>query len=230
MRRKTFYCVPLLGIMAFFNAQSFAATVTSTFLGVTPAKSIKYSLDGGLSYRGTAAGQMNWQRTGGTHDGGPVGDYDSFCIELTQHVSTGKSYEFDVVDLSRASSPVGTGMGEEKAMLMRELWGRHHDKVHDADTAAAFQISLWEILYDPGLLLGDGDFRVRLGASKPLYYSLSEQWLATLDGTGPKASLRGLAHGTAQDQVTAVPLPAAATAGFMLLAVLGIKRLRQNNA
>jgi hypothetical protein len=211
-----------------------AGTVTAVLNSVAPSGTLHYSLDGGSTFQQTLAGKINWSRTGGTHVGAPAGDFVTFCIELTEHVSLGGSYAFDVVDLASAPDPggwgVGLGMGTAKADLLRELWGRHYASVADSTTAAAFQVAVWEIVYDDGLALGGGSFQVKFpDGPVPAYLSTAQSWLGSLDGSGPAASLYALSRAGVQDQVfevAHVPLPLAAWSGLGLLGLVAVRRYR----
>ena len=72
-----------------------------------------------------------------------------FCIEM--QYSSGSWLKYDVLTLDQAPMPVtayGTPMGTTTANYIRELWAEHINDVTDATTAAAFQISIWEIVYE----------------------------------------------------------------------------------
>jgi len=229
------WCIALAIVLA-GGVSAHADTVVAQLTGVPLSRSFSYSLDGGSTWRSDLAGRMVWNRTGGTHVGNPMGSFFSFCVELTQHVNYNTNYTFNVVPLSQAPDPggmgVGSGMGLTKAEQIRELWGRHYNSIVDADTSAAFQIAVWEIVYDSGNDLLNGSFRARkINNALPAWVTLAQTWLNTLDGNGPKPFLGGLTSTGLQDQVyfesPAVPLPAAGLGGLALIATLGIRRIRR---
>lgn len=202
-----------------------AATVEAVFVKVTPWMWLEYSIDDGNTYAWEIAGQYRWTRTGGDHIGPPAGDFFSFCIELTQSVVYRQVHSFEVIDLAEAPLPGGagvgsTGMRQQKADLLRELWARHIDAVSTPQTAAAFQIGVWEIVYDDGLSLADGLFRVRSPALPEV--ALAQTWLDGLTGDGPFAPLRAMSSPEYQDQLIMVPLPSAAWGGVVLLLAGGL--------
>lgn len=202
-----------------------AATVDAVFVKVTPWMWFEYSVDDGGKYSSELAGQYRWTRTGGDHVGSPSGEFFSFCIELTQNVYYRQEHTFDVVDVADAPMPGGpgvgsAGMGPQKADMLRELWGRHIDEVSTPQTAAAFQIGVWEIVYDDGLSLADGLFRAKYPSLPEV--ALAQIWLDGLTGNGPFAPLRALSSPDYQDHLVLVPLPSAAWGGAALLLTIAL--------
>ncbi|MEQ8788822.1 MAG: PEP-CTERM sorting domain-containing protein [Pirellulaceae bacterium] len=150
----------------------------------------------------------------------------TFCIELTQDIAFGQPYEYNIIDMATAPMPGsnGTPMGDTGARLIRELWYSHIDDATSSGmdaagyTAAqrqgAFQMSIWELVYDEGVEidLSSG----LLTASNTDETTLATQWLNELgnaeDGFtyGNQASLAALTSNTRQDQlveVEAAPVP-----------------------
>lgn len=217
---KSSRILAMLTILTVFGSAARVAqaeAVTLDFDGVSPYKDVKVKYGSGYS-KTTAtfrAGQMNWTNT-------VTGDsIATFCIEITQFVYNGGVYTYDVVPMEDAPSPgagAGSGsshygaMGDAKADLVRELWGRFYDTVADAITmnssnaanyAAAFQLAIWEIVHDTGLSLSSGYFATNYSYySTPYFVSLAQSWLNSLDGTGPmEMNLIGLSSLSAQDQL-----------------------------
>lgn len=209
---------------AFSAATASADTIQATFNDITPGQGVNFTL--GANNSSTTAGVFNWTRTGGTYSGpGPsVGDpINSFCIELTQYISYGGSYTYNVVELKDASlHPVG--MGQAKADMISALWGQHHSDSMTIDEAAAFQISVWEIVHDTGSDITSGNFKVTTVSG---FVTLAQDWLSTLDLNGPKASLLAMSRDGYQDHVFEVPTPGAA--GLMLTGatLFGVRRRRR---
>jgi hypothetical protein len=197
------------------------------------------------------AGVYNWTRTGGSVAPPPaVGTgFVGFCIELESGISTGTEVTFTVEllkdapkpDSALAGPPVGPGgMGAAKANLIKELWGENLGTIVDDETAAAFQIAVWEIVYDDGLSVSSGDLAfgadTHAGKDAP---GKAQDLLDSLDGTGSFASLMGLTSdlrpGRYQDQVIEgpenwVPLPASAWGGLVLLGGLVAGRVRSRRS
>lgn len=216
-----------------------AGTVTATFHTVDPYRIIDFSQDSGHSYESTWAGKFLWTRSGGTEVGNPGHDFTTFCIEMNQEINFGGTYTYDVVSLDKGGTHFagpGVGMGAARADLISELWGRHYSEIVGNDTAAAFQIAVWEIVEDSNNRnLRAGQFRIRDAGTRsaPAYVSLAQQWLDSLNGHGPKAVLEAISSREHQDQVfykgaaSAVPLPAAVWGGLGLMSAVGALRLRR---
>jgi hypothetical protein len=215
-----------------------AGTVTTTFHTVDPYRIIEFSQDSGNSYESTWAGKFQWTRLGGTEIGSPTGDFTTFCIELNQEINFGGTYTYDVVSLDKGGTHFpgpGVGMGAARADLISELWGRHYSQIVGKDTAAAFQLAVWEIVEDSNNRnLAAGRFRARYAGtnSAPAYTTLAQQWLDSLNGQGPRALLDAISNSEHQDQVfykgaSPIPLPAAAWSGLGLMSVVGALRLRR---
>lgn len=150
-------------------------------------------------------------KTAGTGEGEllPDGQVKSVCIDLMQN-STGNSQVYNVQMPAEAPVP-GTAMGAAKAALLAELWGRyfHSEAESVGGKAEAFSAAVWEIVFESDLLLdvtvGSGFSCTDLGTGMAV---LANEWLASLDGTGPVASLRALTSETYQDYLVEVPEPA----------------------
>lgn len=182
------------------------------------------------------AGVSRFKTIGGTNEGKlwSSGEIGGFCIELAEPRSTMPITTYDVInpaDGPRPESYLGGAMGETKANYLRELWGRYYDPswaTGDTFTgtqnsqAAVFAAAIWEIVNEDftGNPLdwnvhsdgtdGTGGFRV-WGVD----YTTANQWLHSLDGTGPMADLRVFSYDGVQDFLVAVPEPAT-------IALLGI--------
>lgn len=217
----------LAGIAAIgcMTAVSSGDIIQARFDSVSPSQSVKYSTNGGDNYSTTTAGSFNWTRMGGDYAGpGADGSFLSYCIELSQHISYGQTYSYETRALEASPQP-GAGMGIARANLLRELWGRFHDGVTSNSTAAAFQLAVWEISHDDGLSLSSGSTTFQnLGS----YFGVAQDWLDSLDGTGPMADLLVMSHSSKQDQVFEIPNPASA-AMLMMAGVCGAATRRRRN-
>ena len=230
----------VLALSAALASVASADSVLVTQNGVSDYRIFDASVDGGKSYHSTLAGILHWKHAS-DNSALPPEAFDTFCIELTQKVGYGK-YTYNVSDLDDALG-LGSTLAEEKADLISELWGRHHRDVAGSDTSAAFQLAIWEILYDArdgagiahhGLDLKGGSFRVKDPIANKPFLATAQNWLWELDGTGPEAHLMGMTNTRYQDQVfearllPAVPLPAAAWSGMIMLA--GMVALKARHA
>ncbi len=177
------------------------------------------------------AGQLNHNFSNGEGlAAGLDGDYITFCTELTQYVSKNPS-EYELVGLEQA--PNSGPMGEVRAQALRELFayadGAQYTKEsssHNKSFAAAFQVAVWEIVYDydgdlASLDIADGDLTIT-GTNNGVLNASVAAILAELLGTiGSGASFPSLFAVSApnfQDQLVMIPLPAPLAIGLVGLA------------
>ena len=213
--------VVLLGLVSQASA-SVLGTVTASLTGEFT--------DGTITIAGVRnvtgyGGIYLLDKTAGTGDGAllPNGLVKSGCIDLLQDSASG-SMTYNV--LMPADAPVpGTTMGPVKAALLQELWGRyfHSQAELDPQKAEAFSAAVWEIVFESDSTLdvtvGTGFSCTGLATGMD---TLANSWLASLDGTGPKADLRALTHETYQDYLVEVPEPAS----LLLITLGGLTILR----
>lgn len=129
-----------------------------------------------------------------------------FCLEV-ETTSIGSTVAgYSVADLSDApvsSGPADTSQGPmstAKADAIRELWARHISEVNSNVTAAAFQLCVWELVYEdlyvaspPGWDVTTGKFTANNVTGDPASaVSQANTWLASIDGTGPMTTLYAL--------------------------------------
>jgi len=168
--RKLGACVVagMLGLGATATRQASADSITANITGVKYATS-GYTTVGvifnGTNYGQVIAGPEMWHETSGTINLGDAnGDFLTFCVEINQDVYLGGTYTFTTGTVASAPTP-GTplpgsgGMGTIKANLLNDLWTRHYSDVTDATTGAAFQVAVWEVVYDTNFNLGTDNFQ-----------------------------------------------------------------------
>jgi hypothetical protein len=206
----------LAGLAISACAAQAAFTVQATYIDTNPGVWGNVSISSGVSYVGPVkAGQFNWQRTGGTFSG-LQGNFATFCIEIQQSLNPGSNYTFDVNTVANAplpmNMPLSAPMGAVKAGKIAELYGRHFASLSTNDDYAAFQIAIWDIIYDGGDTVSTGIFRaINFGAA----LAQADAFIASIDGTGPMfAGLGALSSDDFQDQIF-VPTPGS-------MALLGI--------
>jgi hypothetical protein len=195
---------------------------------LSPGASVTINLgDGSSPSVGYYPGAMNWIVKAPTDSGKPnafwvppAGDgFTTFCIELTQDVSPGNVYTYQLTALANAPSP-GTvpaqanppqaGMGTIKADAIEELWGQDHSSIGSNGTnGAAFQLAIWKIEYDWGTANFDtfaaGNFQATGNAT---VISQAKTWLDAVKNnpnSAPTANLIALSNPSIQDQVTELP-------------------------
>jgi hypothetical protein len=159
------------------SAGARAGTITAKFDGVSPGQGISYKLNGGNT-QSTTAGVFDWTYVSGTNLNNST-TFNTFCIDLTHFISTGSKYKYSV------DSPIGSdtqaiqgGLTSGQSTLLSELFGKFYSSVVDNKTGAAFQIAVWDIVYDGGVPNGNSPFQVTsTGAAE----TLALQWLNNLD-------------------------------------------------
>lgn len=224
VRRGAWLVAGLVGLLVSASPAR-AGYVTAEFLGVGPGLNVGYTLNG--VHSNTSAGQFQWKTI--ASDAGFSGQFHTFCIDLTQSISMGNTYTYNLVNIDLAPDPgTGTGgsgvdgpMGLNKAQQLRELWNKFHPLIgNDNLKSAAFQIAVWDIVYD--------DFTADAGAAA----TLANTWLISLNGLHDKneCALIALSDPRLQDQVTChdphetpVP-PTLALAGIGILSLFGYSR------
>ena len=200
----------------------------------------------GVKFNGSDIGQViagpeMWHQTGGTTLlGDSSGNFLTFCVEINQDVYLGSTYGFYTGSVDTAPTPGNpipgsSGMGASKATLLKELWARHYANITDANSGAAFQIAVWDIVYDADFNLNAGNFKAYGNTSA---INLAATWLTDVN-TNASAftdpNLIAIKSDYYQDQVTfgppvkgpplSTPLPSAASGAALALVGLGLKRL-----
>jgi hypothetical protein len=205
-------------------------TVSTKILSVSPVLSMATMIqpyDTGW-YTG-ATGQFNLQYLTAP----PVSlNTAASCVE-TQTISVGGTYTYTVVDPWDVPVPNGPAdqsggpMGVAKANYLREFWALAFGSVTNNVTAAAFQLGVWEIVFEDlpalpptGWDVTVGKFKANTGVGDPNAAILqANTWLALVDGTGPMATLYGLQSSGAQDFIVS---PEPATLAFVALGGVGL--------
>ncbi|MBI1190530.1 MAG: hypothetical protein GC200_07620 [Tepidisphaera sp.] len=192
--------------------QALAIDVRSTFDSVNPGIDCQITYNSGTT-ENTRAGQMNWTRVGGTY-AGLQGSYSAFCIEVTQNIGYGGTYDYDVNTLNSAPRPAdgsNSPMGQAKADRIAELYGRHYASLSTNSDFAAFQSAIWNIVYDTDNTIDTGSFSVNsFNSSDSTTRTKANTWLAGLNGDANyfRQGLFALTSDTVQDMI--VPSPGSA--------------------
>jgi len=136
--------------------------------------------------------------------GGFVGTWDTgggpdpiqfWCAELTQTFSFGHSY---IYTPSIPSNATYTMLGQ----LFHEAYGV---ALTDTEHSAAFQLAIWEILFDPDLNLLAGAFRVTNNHGNGATVTLAQGWLDNLGNFTDNYDIVHLANESHQDFITGIP-------------------------
>jgi hypothetical protein len=220
-----------------------ADTVNLQFVGTGSTRAVKVTI--GASTFNTSAGQLKHAFSLGNGVTTPLNGQTkvTFCTDLTEYVSPGGA-TYTVAPIASLPQTVGwAAMGATRAQAVYNLFaaagGAQNAAGANADYAAAFQIALWELVYDyngtaGSLSLTGGNFNVKQTDGTALSGAILTDVNAffTAVTTGPNAAqtgLLGLTNNGAQDQIVqldVVPLPAGAAIGLAGLGMAAMVRRR----
>ena len=159
---------------------------------------------------------------------GGFGDFLAWCLDLGAFLGTSGSHEY-----TTSATPFSNSFGLDSAGIARvsSIFNANFGAAVTAttDASAAFQVALWEVVYDDDMNIGTGAFQA---SSSGNVETLAAGYLAAAANyAGPNlfdvTYLESTAADRAQNIVTvsAVPLPAA---GLMLgFAVAGLGAARR---
>jgi hypothetical protein len=206
MLKKT--AVGIVFLCSLFAAQAADACVEISFLAAPVSMNYPILLPTGSPvFANPKIGIYQWQDVTGTYI------YESFCIDL-ETVGEGSAVVFDCVELTDARDPSLTGgqLSQFRADLLELLWAQFRWAVVGVEEAAAFQLAIYEIVYDgddmtfgvDGLLEPGQDFAGGLvdctnGGSAQ--WAIAEGWLYSLDLNGAVADLIAWHSDERQDQI-----------------------------
>jgi hypothetical protein len=238
-----------------------AASVSATLFnavdtpnGVQPGTMDLNVQFGATSIANAYVGQINWHSatspdwTGNNSPLnsilGPNQTFSTFCIEGTQDVffGTNETWSLGVQNPSNAPVSPSAPMGATKAAEISELWNRSYNSIGTSnELAAAFQLSVWEIVYDGIPTLGgetaavfnNGAFQAS-GDATAINDAVS---MLNAIGSGSftdSYTVFALSDASIQDQIFAVPnggalppvpLPEALPMGLALMGGIGFFRV-----
>lgn len=123
-----------------------------------------------------------------------------WCAELSQTFSFGNPYLYMP---SIPNNPVYTRLGQ----LFHEAYGSGVGKaLHDAEHSAAFQLAIWEILFDgTDLNLSGGGFKVTNDHGNGAAVTDAQTWLNNLGGSSDNYDVAKLSNEIHQDFITGIP-------------------------
>ncbi|HEY1187186.1 MAG TPA: Cys-Gln thioester bond-forming surface protein, partial [Gemmata sp.] len=126
----------------------------------------------------------------------------TYCIDLDQSISKGGTYTFTTQTDLKLAPTIGT---DAKASAITELFDRYYNSsLTSATNAAAFQLALWELVYDGATSksLTSGRIEGTNSVAKSMLNSLGTAY-STHDLAG--YHLVALVSSSKQDQIMVVP-------------------------
>ena len=207
-------CAAALACVAAFAPVAASAAPKFTYNGPATGGFINVNAD-----RSGAGGSNETFQSGPfdmtqTDPGTPLGDFIAWCFELDQNLVTSGT--------GTRSYTSGNVLDADQRKRVQSVFDANYkDAAIETNRrkGAAFQLALWEVIYDDNFDLGGGDFKSSTGGN---VRSLADGFLTEANAyTGPQQwVLTELSSDTAQDlgTVNAIPLPAAA---WLLLGVTG---------
>jgi len=197
---KRFLAAAAVTLLAFSAAPSSGSTVRLDYTGSGPFGSP--NLSEYVAIKGPVRGPIG-VRAGPFRVTDHVDDFVAWCFDIAQNVGNHVTYHM-------ASNP----LGDARASLLNRLFTSFYHEVDTTTEGAAFQVAIWEIVYEDlasALTVDDGDFRAWHNDDVE---DQANTWLANL-GTEEKYSISYYLSGTNQDLLTAAPVPL--PAGVLLL-------------
>ena len=264
--RKLFLLLSIITVLSFSTAPAMAdvyGTADVEFVGYVRGLQLNMSM---TSQDGTTTGDKfagltslditNLSTTGLPSDSYlGLGAERAFCIDLFDGLpfvfdgvpGYDKPHAYDVVSLDDAPDPKAvpsgsTGMGSDRAAYIAELLNTH--TYNTAQTAAAMQVAIWEIVDENYLgtttnawdvSYGSGDFYLNytpgVGSVEETVAGIANTWLDALPDTTPATSFSrytALSHdgGKELQDFVVVPVPAAVLLGVLGLGAVGLKLRR----
>lgn len=157
--------------------------------------------------------------------------FTAFCVEIGVPILNPGTHK--VFPLLGSSTDVTGGPGPSvlwdasRTQRASRLWGGFVGSVSDVNTAAAFQIALWEITYDTDMsLAGPGLFFVGGGQFQAGITDVAQNWLNIVNSAAilPEPQLFLLVSPNNQDIITT---PTPGTMALLGLAGIAIGRRRR---
>jgi hypothetical protein len=242
-------------IASFGYAETITATLNTLTPSAFPTVELSYPPSSPIQITGGAGsiGWINGVTSNPTGDPNFTPSFNTYCIDLLQDIYFGHTYTYVLSDLASGSpqagaypagAPVSSPMGSVRAADITRLYDLHYADTLGAnptDNKTAFQLAIWNLIYDasgagnlPDATVSNGNFFVVSGVSSSVI-TTANNWLAdvlnsNLTPTGNYTVDALVGQNGAQDQIYATPsvggnvnpapAPRSLSAGVMLLSLV----------
>ena len=126
--------------------------------------------------------------------------FTGYCVELAQSVSANTNHVYQVL------TPAEAGYNPVQALLLSRLWATYLPGVDTDNESGAFQMAVWELTFDGGVIdLSAGNFQ---GHGPSAVRNLASAWLSDISSVGyagGTAPLRILHNDRVQDMLVPTP-------------------------
>ncbi len=233
---KMRYLTAVVGSLCAVATPAAADQVGMMYVGAGQGRDVRMSV--GSLTMDVFAGQLKHQISGGTGAAsGLNGVYTTFCADAAEYLKYAETpYSVAAIaDLPKSSG--WAPMGAEREQGVYDLYaaasGSQLGASSDADLAAAFQVALWEVIYDFNGTRSSMDATSGImSVSQTSGAALTGSMLSYLNGffdaimlvTAQQSGLIGLSNWGGQDQIVSpvmIPLPNPALLGLAGMAGLG---------